>query len=192
MISASRSASEVLLTDECRRRGLASVGVNRRKGSSQINAPIARTTARTGPKGRLRKRTTALPQRAVRAQIVQGKGAAAGEGMAGLAIMAAPLMTGVRLAYPHLPIARTNWQESRGAGRRCLDDSARKSIRRCGGVHISVDGLVDKILKSSKAAPFADASPWNRVALLACHCRAVPASTAVSVSANGQRVRGRR
>ena len=41
------------------------------------------------------------------------------------------------LGYPHLPIARTNWQESRGvAGRRCLGDSARNSIRRCGGAHI--------------------------------------------------------
>jgi hypothetical protein len=37
-----------------------------------------------------------------------------------------------------------------------------------------------------------DASPWIRVALPARNCRSGPGSTALSVSTNRQRVRGRR
>jgi hypothetical protein len=70
---------------------------------------------------------------------VKGWGTAAALGMAGFAIMVTPLMTGVRARLPsltHCPnkLART--------GGRCrtrttnLDDSARNSIRRCGGAHI--------------------------------------------------------
>jgi hypothetical protein len=86
---------------------LVSVRVNKPIGSSQRNAAIERTTARTtattGPDrafAEVDDGSLSMEECRSRSFNVKRWGTAAGEGMAGFAIMMAPLMTGVRARLP--------------------------------------------------------------------------------------------
>jgi hypothetical protein len=126
--------------------GLASVGVNKRSGSSQMNAPIARTTPRARPE-----RVSAevddgcsLVELCTRRSFkVKGWETDAGSGMPGFAIMGTPLMTGVALAYPHLTYCPNKIAKN---GRVLPDDDAftiAQGIASVGAVvHISIDGAI--------------------------------------------------